>query len=90
MVYAAELTWNGQMGVEGEYQRAINRITRSTLGTFRSTPTGILAGGAAIHRQGPCWIIGSRGGHRGCWQDRRMEEDRRKSWSGTTATWSEG
>ena len=40
----AELTWNGQRGVEGEYQRAINRMARSTLGAFKSTPLGILAG----------------------------------------------
>ena len=44
MLYAAELTWSGQRGVEGEYQRAINRMAKSTLGAFRSTPTGILAG----------------------------------------------
>lgn len=29
--------------MEGEYQRAINRMARSTLGAFRSTPQGILA-----------------------------------------------
>ena len=44
MLYGAELTWNGQKEVEGEYQRAINRMARSTLGAFRSTPQGILAG----------------------------------------------
>ena len=27
----------------GEYQRAINRMARSTLGAFRSTPQGIIA-----------------------------------------------
>lgn len=43
MLYAVELTRNGQKGVEGEYQRAINRVARSTLGAFRSTPQGILA-----------------------------------------------
>ena len=43
MLYASELTWNGRKGVEGEYQRAINRIGRSTLGAFRSTPLGIVA-----------------------------------------------
>ena len=32
-----------QIGVEGEYQRAINRMARSTLGAFRSTPQGTLA-----------------------------------------------
>ena len=44
MLYGAELTWNGQRGVEGEYQRAINRMARSTLGAFRSTLVGILVG----------------------------------------------
>ena len=29
--------------MEGEYQRAINRMGRSTLGAFRSTPLGIVA-----------------------------------------------
>ena len=43
IMYAAELTWNGQRGVEGEYQRVINRMARSALGTFRSTPLEILA-----------------------------------------------
>ena len=43
MLYAAELTWGGQKGVEGEYQRAINRMARAALGAFRSTPQGILA-----------------------------------------------
>ena len=43
ILYASELTWAGQKGVEGEYQRAINRMARSTLGAFRSTPQGILA-----------------------------------------------
>ena len=50
ILYAAELTWKGQKSIEGEYQRAINRMARSTLrafrstlGAFRSTPQGILA-----------------------------------------------
>ena len=43
MLYASELTWSGQRGVVGEYQRAINRMARSTLGAFRSTPQGIIA-----------------------------------------------
>ena len=34
MLNAAELTWSGQKGVEGEYQRAINCIARSALGTL--------------------------------------------------------
>ena len=43
MLYAAELTWSGQRGIEGEYQRAINQMARATLGAFRSTLQGILA-----------------------------------------------
>ena len=43
MPCAAELTWSGQEGVEGEYQCAINRMAGSTLGAFRSAPQGILA-----------------------------------------------
>ena len=43
MLYAAELTWNGRNGVEGEYEQAINRIGRATLGAFQSTPLGIVA-----------------------------------------------
>lgn len=38
----SELTWGGQKGAKGEYQRAINRMARSTLGAFRS-PQGTLA-----------------------------------------------
>ena len=43
MLYASELTWGGGKGVEGEYQAAINRMGRATLGAFRSTPLGIVA-----------------------------------------------
>ena len=52
MLYAAELTWSGQEDVEREYQRAINRMGRFTLGAFRSTPRGIVAGesGPALAR----------------------------------------
>lgn len=41
---SAELTWRGQKEVEGEYQRAVNCMGRSTLGAFQSTPQGIVAG----------------------------------------------
>ena len=44
MLYGAELTWNGKKTIAGEYQDAINRMARATLGAFRSTPLGILAG----------------------------------------------
>ena len=43
MLYAAELTWSCQKGVGSEYQCAISRMARPTLGTFRSTPQGIIA-----------------------------------------------
>ena len=43
MLYAAELSWSGRKGIEGEYQRAINRMARSTLWAFGSTPQGTLA-----------------------------------------------
>ena len=42
MLYASELTWEGSKRVEGEYQAAINRMGRATLGAFRSTPLGIV------------------------------------------------
>lgn len=43
ILYASELTWSGGVGVEGEYQRAINRTGRATLGVFWSTPLGVIA-----------------------------------------------
>ena len=43
MLCASELTWGGSRGVEGDYQAAINRMGRATLGAFRSTPLGIVA-----------------------------------------------
>ena len=42
MLYASELTWNGQDRVEGPYQLAINRMARATLGVQQSTPQGII------------------------------------------------
>ena len=42
MLYASELTWNGQDKVEGPYQLAINRMARSTLGVQPSTPRGTI------------------------------------------------
>lgn len=42
MLYAPELTWNGRKGIEGAYQNAINRMSKTTLGSFRSTPLGIV------------------------------------------------
>ena len=43
VLYASELTWNRGKGVEGEYQAAINRMGRATLGAYRSTPLGMVA-----------------------------------------------
>jgi ribonuclease HI len=44
MLYASELTWTGQEGpMSREYQLAINRMARSTLGCLPSTPLGALA-----------------------------------------------
>ena len=40
MLYASELTWDGHKRVEGEFQRAINRVSGVTLGAFQSTPQG--------------------------------------------------
>lgn len=48
MPYTAELTWNGGVGVEGEYQRAINRMARAALGTSQSTPLGIIAAESSL------------------------------------------
>ena len=42
MLYASELTWNGKKGFEDEYQLAINRMSRASLGAFPSTPRGII------------------------------------------------
>ena len=43
MLYASELTWSGGKEVEKEYQLAINRMGRASLGAFQSTPRGIVA-----------------------------------------------
>lgn len=48
MLYAAELTWNGRKGMEGEYQAAINRMGRTILGFLQSTPLGIVAAENAL------------------------------------------
>ena len=42
MLYASELTWNGKKGVEDQYQLAINRMARSKLGVYQSTPRSIV------------------------------------------------
>ena len=51
-LYASELTWDGNKGVEGEYQRAISRMGRSMLGAFRSTPLESSPPRAASTHQG--------------------------------------
>ena len=43
MLYASELTWNGQDKVEGPYQLAIKRMVRAMLGAHQSPPRGIMA-----------------------------------------------
>ena len=40
MLYPSELTWNGKENVEREYQLAINRMSRASLGAFQITPRG--------------------------------------------------
>ena len=42
MLYGAELTWDGRRGLAREYQDAINRMGRATLGAFQSTLRGIV------------------------------------------------
>ena len=42
MLYASELTWNGQDKVGGPYQLAINRMASAMLGVQPSTPRGII------------------------------------------------
>lgn len=44
----AELTWEGQKGMKGEYQAARNRMERATIGAFRSTLLGIVAAESAL------------------------------------------
>ena len=48
MLHAAEPTWKGQGSVEDEYQQAINRMGRSALGAWSSTPRGILVGESGL------------------------------------------
>lgn len=48
MLYASELTWRGQRGMEGEHQAAINRMRRATLGAFKTTPLGTVAVESAL------------------------------------------
>ena len=48
MLYAAERTWKRRKSVEDEYQLAINRMGRATLGAFQPTPRGITAARAAL------------------------------------------
>ena len=43
MLYVSELTWNGRMGMEREYQAAISRMGRAKIGALRSAPLGIVA-----------------------------------------------
>ena len=43
MLYGAELTWNVRKGVAREYQDAISRMGKATLGAFQLTTLGIVA-----------------------------------------------
>ena len=43
MLYASELTWNGGKEVEKEYQLAINRMGRASVGAFQTTLRGVVA-----------------------------------------------
>ena len=54
MLYASELTWNGEKGVEDEYQLAINRMSRAALGAFPSTPRGIIMAESGFT---PAWAL---------------------------------
>ena len=42
MLYASELTWNGKENVEREYQLAIIRMSRASLGALHTIPRGII------------------------------------------------
>lgn len=48
MLYVAELTCNGKKVLEGEYEKAINKMGRATLGAFQSTPLGIVAAESSL------------------------------------------
>ena len=63
MLYAAELTRKGQRGLEGEYQAAITRMGRVTLGAFKTTPGGIVEGESALTPARAFWITDRRGFH---------------------------
>ena len=66
MLYAAELSWKGQKGVEGEDQAAVTRGHRGLQDNpSESTPT---------------WTIDSQDSRNGSWLDRREGEDRRSFW----------
>lgn len=45
---ASELTWNGQVGMGGEYQAAISCMGQATLGAFQSTPLGTVAAESSL------------------------------------------
>ena len=42
MMYGAEVTWRGQVGMSSAFQKGINRMTRATLGVLPSTPVAFL------------------------------------------------
>ena len=53
MLYASELTWNRKDNVEREYQLAINRMSRASLGAFQTAPCGIIMAEWLHTSQGP-------------------------------------
>ena len=42
LMYGSEITWRGQRHMSSSIQRSINRMTRSALGTLKSTPVSFL------------------------------------------------
>jgi len=48
ILYGAELTWDGKKTHAQQYQLAINRMARSTLGALQSTPLGALINKSAL------------------------------------------
>ena len=77
MLYAAELTWNGQKGIEGEYQRAIK-----WLGQYweRSDQHHKVSWQQRVdsHQRVPSWHTDKQGSPAGFLQDLRTAEGQRR------------
>ena len=65
MLYASELTWNGQDKVEGPYQLDINRMARATLGSISQRRGASSWRRAASRSQEPCSTIDGPASHSG-------------------------